>query len=179
MVSVFFSNQKDSKNLQLIFEQSIGAKVDSLSQMHIKQERKNIYKEIWQVEGKTRKMIKIQSPASKVLIQEREGVVGLVEELSSCQCWIQDKLFYDKEQPMQEFRHLKAQNASFSYDSKLFTLQEASFYRYLAKGFHFPKQEKSALLLMKGTAKEARLQLQDSGFHFEADHLKATFYEGV
>lgn len=172
---IFNTTPNDALLLSEIQQTSQGI---SLTPAHVdvKQERTGIYKEIWQVDGTDRKMVKIQSPSSKVILKEENGHFKMIEELSDCKCWMQEKIFYKQSTPMQELRHLKAQKACFSYDDHSFTAQQVFVFRYLAKGDSLPKYEKGLTLLMKGNAKEATFKVKDGGFSFEANKLKATFY---
>lgn len=172
---VFSADSADNEKLKDLQKSSQGSySTDSF--LSVKQERKGVYKELWQVSGKERKMLKIESPSSKVAVVEEGGTFKLIEELSDCDCWMQEKLFQEGSQPMQELRRLKAAKASFSYDEHSFVANHVSISRYLAKGSILPKIENGLILLMKGKAEAARFKTQDAGFSFEADRLKATFY---
>lgn len=172
---VFTTTPKDTLALKEL-QQSSQGDIATPSFVDVKQERRDIYKEIWQVEGLERKMIKIQSPSSKVIVKEDNGHFKMVEELADCKCWMQEKLYKENGALMQELRHLKAQKASFSYDDHSFIANQVFIFRYLAKGDTLPKLEKGLTLLMKGNAKVARFKVQDGGYNFSVDKLKATFY---
>jgi hypothetical protein len=160
------------KELQLCSQGDVSA----TSFVDVKQYRKDIYKEIWQIDGLDRKMVKIQSPTSQVIVKEENGHLKMVEELSDFKCWMQEKIFYSQSKPMQELRHLKAQKASFSYEDYSFLAQQVFIFRYQAPGLTLPKYDKGLTLLMKANAKEATFKVKDGGFSFEANKLKATFY---
>lgn len=170
---VFSTSKEDEEKLNVLLNTSSGQEPTLLN---VKQERKNSDKEIWQREGNERKMIKVQSPKSRVVVREENGNFSLIEELSSADCWMQEKLYHDGKNEMQEIRRIKAQDAIFSYDELSFTAKHVGISRFSAKGHSLPSSERAMTLLMKGKAQAASFKLQDDGFRFDADHLKATFY---
>lgn len=170
MFSIFSTTKKDEEKLQALLQTSSGVLAPSL--LSVKQERKDVHKELWQANGIERKVIKIQSPHSTVKMQDDR----LVEELSHCDCWMQEKLYREEDTLMQEIRHIKAENAHFLFNEHAFKASNVSLTRYHAKGHVLPLNERAMTLVMKGKAGKADFKLKDEGFCFSLDRLKATFY---
>ncbi len=174
-INVFKTSQEDLKVLNELQRTSLG-EVDDATFLDVKQVRFGVYKEIWQTEGLDRKMIKISSPSSKVVVKDEEGHLKLIEELKDCKCQIQEKILRNASSINQEFQDIKASQASFCYDNHSFILENLTIQKWKAPGATLPLKEKGGILLMKGQAKKATFKLQDQNFSFLLDRCKATFY---
>ncbi len=139
--------------------------------------REGVCKEIWYQEGDTPLYYRIESDDSELFFFHQNGQIEVVEQLSGVHCIMQEKLYFEKEQPMQLIRYMKAENATYNYNTQLFVAEDAHIWRFRIEG-HEPVQSIVGLSpLMEGEAETVEFTIKGKQLDFSAHRFRAKVNE--
>ncbi len=141
------------------------------------QERQIVYKDLWIIDGDQRLHFQLACDSSTLEFDFDGSRAKVVEHMRGVRGIIQEKLYHDASgQPMQDFRYLVAENASYHYNSNLFIANEATLTHFRTKGHALIDSADGLEPVLTGTARSAEFKLADGGIDFHAHHLKAKVY---
>jgi len=78
--------------------------------------------------------------------------------------------------PMQQFRYITAEDATYNYQTGLFIADQVKIGRYSTQGHDIPPDTKNSTTLMTGEARAITFSLAGENLNFRAEHLRATFF---
>ncbi|MDR3624741.1 MAG: hypothetical protein P4L16_06345 [Chlamydiales bacterium] len=144
--------------------------------LNTKQKRSVVHKEIWLTKENSRHKIDIESPYSEIVIVNQAHTSTIQEKLKNANLVIQEKLYFNLDKPMQEIRHLSAEEATFSYQDRLFIASNVALSSFSCPGHSLPKKLNSEFLTMKGQASKVYFNVDQTTFDLNAKDLKANFF---
>ncbi len=156
------------------------------------QTRHQIGKQIFYKQDQHRLQSRLISEHSTLVFNQKGHGAELIEHFKNITCTTQEKLFYhaienkqkdaspilnsENLQPQQLLRHLKAEEAMYSYQTGQLEAEQVEFMRYLLPGHSWPLSFQSIHPLFEGQAQKVKLKLfQDQSF--KAQGFQASFYE--
>ncbi len=169
---LFRVTEEDIEAYQELVESSRPVSKTVLSQS--KQLREGVVKEIW-YHGRSPLCIRIISALSELCFSQQNGEMEVVEQLQGVECWMQEKLYYEEGKPMQLVRYMQAENATYHYNTQLFTAEATLFWRYRLEGHEPVSSVEGHEPIMSATAQTVEFTLKGKEIDFQAHRLRATF----
>ena len=148
----------------------------SSSYLPSNQMRQNVRKDIWFTQDdESRLHYRIESARSLLTLIPIHNHFEVVETLHGIRCWMQDKLYMDREAPEQQVRQLSAETGLYRYTTQEFTASGVALSLFRIPGHTLPKEElQDNFAFLKGIAKDASFTFGGKTPQFQAGEFKAT-----
>lgn len=158
----------------------------------IRQERKNVQKDILFIEDEKRMQLKIIASDAELVLDHHDNETEIVEQMRGVCCDMQEELYYllpngDKTnyahdnlqlKEMQRVSRMRASHGTYHYKSDLFRAKNVEIEKFIASGHDFATLL-SVKKLMTGIADFAQFSLDGKRLEFQADKLKATLHAPI
>jgi hypothetical protein len=145
----------------------------SLSQ--VEQTRKNVVKDLYvTTEDGIRLHHRVTSDSSALVIKPRNHKFDIVENLHAMQCLLQDKLYKEKGNSMQQLRFLHAASGLYHFHTHEFSVHEATLSFVRTNGTDLPAPKDLPPPFLQGKAAEVFFVLSGKIPQFTAQQFVAT-----
>lgn len=140
------------------------------------QHRTGVQKEIWFTQDdSTRLHYKILSEKSVLTLLPVKNKINVVEKLQGIKCFMQDKLYYSGNSPMQQTRYFEAAEGVYKYSTLEFIASQVNLSLFELPSHILPEKplEKTKAMI-HGIAKNISFHFAGKTPQFHADHFQAT-----
>lgn len=186
MVWIFHSpSSEDIQRYQQLMEYSEQTKKEQPKEDPplTQQSRKDVSKQIFFKQDQQRLQSRLNSESSELCYGHKDLGGELVEHFNSVDCMAQEKLFdpaslkNDSSQVSQIIRHIRAEEAIYSYKTGMLEARGVELARYGIAGHAWPTSFQNLTPLLKGRARKIELSLFQEAV-FKAEGFQGTFHEG-
>jgi len=138
------------------------------------QERKQVRKDIWfSQDDSSRLHYQIASEQSQLTLSPMKNKFEIIEALQDIKCWMQDKLFTEEEQPMQQTRYIEADTGLYRYTTQEFTANGVTLSLFQLPGHLLPDQPKEdSDAFLRGVAHDISFTLGGKTPQFQAQQFQ-------
>ncbi len=136
-----------------------------------KQYRTDVQKDIWTVNGKERKHVRLKSERSDLVIRQRKDKFEATEHLQQLQCWVQEEV--DPKEARQQIRYVTADRGTYFFPSHRFLTEEVNLSFYRLSGTELPDTIPTETPFLRGTAREISFNAAGKSTTFTAYDLRA------
>ena len=174
-----FSISKEDTNLyhELLNRKSALTSCEALKKKPLLQTRKEVQKDIFLTQNKSRLHFRICSEKSFVKLTEKKDNIEFIEDLDTIKCFFQDRISFDSQTNSynQQLRCFTADKGTYVYPSHKFSTDSINLSFLEIPGNNLPDSIDHFPPHLKGFAKEVSFILTDKSPQLNASHFRACF----
>lgn len=137
------------------------------------QTRFNTQKDVWQQDKDARLHYRINAEQSTLHLRPKGKKIEMFEEMHNISCLLQEKLYVQQQEKMQELRAFTASYGTYDFSKHTFLAEKVLLDFYTAKGHELPKSKEIATPFLKGLAKQVSFSFSSDGPAFHAEKFRA------
>lgn len=173
-IKLSFVTQSDIDKYKSLIEQYRQLANQSLSDSAT-QTREGVRKEIWfSQEDKSRLHYRIESDSSVLTVAPSGGKFDLIENLSNIRCWMQEKLYEEGSNNMQQVRFLQASEGTYRYSQQQFLANSVALSMFRLPGHELVTPMSTRGAFLKGNANDISFSVSGKTPQFEAHQFTAS-----
>nr|MCH9631333.1 hypothetical protein [Chlamydiia bacterium] len=138
-----------------------------------KQLRTQIQKDIWQQDDRGRLHYRINAEKSTLYLKPQKNKIEMHEEMEKISCLLQEKIYYQSGNPMQELRAIIADHGTYDFSKHEFLAETVFLDFYTSKGHDLPHFSEMTSPFLKGLAKQVSFTFSADGPSFHAEKFQA------
>lgn len=189
----FISTPDAEKEYQALMRNADPSKLESTPYVATQQHRQS-HKDIWYTKEDQRMQLCLRSVDTELVLDHHDDNTELIEHMKDVTCYMQEELYYllqdghevIKHQggesqpevgiPMQVIRYMKADTATYNYQTDHFFADNVQVSRYIIPGHQITFYLSDSTPLMHGIASSVEFSLVGNELNFTAHQLKATLH---
>ncbi len=139
------------------------------------QKRKGLRKDMWlSQENHTRLHYRIDSTASTLTLIPNDTKLDILENLEGIQGWIQERLYVNGQNPMQQMRFFEAGEGTYQYTTQEFLAKSVALSLFRLPGHVLPMALDINNAFLKGIAQDVSFSVSGKIPQFQAKRFQAT-----
>ena len=139
------------------------------------QKRKGLRKDMWLAQDNhSRLHYRIDSTASMLTLIPNDNKVDVLENLEGIQGWVQERLYTNGKNPMQQMRFFEADTGTYRYTTQEFLAKSVSLSLFRLPGHSLPLSLDNKSAFLKGLAQDVSFSVSGKMPQFQAKRFQAT-----
>jgi hypothetical protein len=147
----------------------------SLQTQSTEQYRVGVRKDLWLTqEDRSRLHYRIESQKSTLTLVPINDKLDMIENLQQIHCWMQDKIYKQGDEMMQQIRFFEATDGTYRYSEERFAANDVALSLFRLRGTDLPYITDPSKAFLRGVAQDVSFSVVGKTTRFQAGRFKAS-----